>query len=107
MRAGLLREVVVFKEPTTIRTPTGASKTEYVPVYRCRMYKRRLTVATDKDAVDAKETFYGHTGIFQVRYSPKINDRQIVEFRGNEYRIDLLDRRPDNSYYVYVTKRNE
>lgn len=47
-------------------------------------------------------------GVLQVRYSPKINDRQIVEFQGVDYKIILLDRNiTDNTYLVNVNKMNE
>lgn len=108
MRAGLLREIVIFKEPRTDQTSTGALRKEYVPVLKCRAYKKRFSNVTDKDKIDAKEEFYGHFGVLQVRYSPKINDRQIVEFQGVDYKIILLDRnRTDNTYYVNVNKLNE
>ena len=108
MRAGLLREIVVFKEPRMVQTATGAVSKEYVAVHRCRAYKKRFSNVTDKDKIDAKEEFYGHFGVLQVRYSPKINDRQIVEFQGVDYEIILLDRNiTDNTYLVNVNKMNE
>ena len=46
--------------------------------------------------------------MIQVRYSPKINDQQIVEFQGVNYKIILLDRNiADNTYLVNVNKINE
>ena len=108
MRAGLLREIVVFKEPRTVQTATGAVSKEYVAVHKCRGFNNRFSNVSDKDKVDAKEEFYGHFGVLQVRYSPKINDRQIVEFRGADYRIILLDYNvTDNTYLVNVNKVNE
>lgn len=108
MRAGLLRGVAVFKEPQVVQTETGALSKQYVPVYRCRVYKKRFSNVTDKDKLEAKEEFYGHFGVLQVRYSPKINDRQIVEFQGVNYKIILLDYNiTDNTYLVNVNKLNE
>lgn len=108
MRAGLLREVVVFKEPQVVQTATGAVSRQYVAVHKCRAYKKRFSNVTDKDKVDAKEEFYGHFGVLQVRYSPKINDRQVVEYQGVNYKVILLDRNvTDNTYLINVTKINE
>lgn len=107
MRAGLLRDVAVFKQPRKVLTETGAVSKEYVPVLRCRAYKRRFSNVTDKDKIDAKEEFYGHFGVIQVRYSPLIKEEQIVEFRGEVYKIILLDRQPDNTLLVNLNRINE
>lgn len=107
MRAGLLRDVVVFKEPRQVRTDTGGVRTEYVEVLRCRAYKRRFSNVTDKDKIEAHKEFYGHFGVFQVRYHPRIREDQILEYRGTEYKIILLDKQYDNTYLVNVNKINE
>lgn len=107
MRAGLLTEVVVFKEARITRTPTGSANKEYVEVLRCRASKRKFSNVTDKDKVEALKEFYGHFGVFQVRYHPKIREDQIIEWRGQQYQIILLDPQPDNTYLVNVNKLNE
>lgn len=107
MRAGLLRDIAIFKEPRKIVSDTGAVNTEYVPILRARAYKRRFSNITDKDKVDAKEVFYGHFGVIQVRFNPLIRENQIVEFRGVEYKIILLDKQQDNTYLVNINKLNE
>lgn len=106
MRAGSLKYVATFKELRTVKSPTGAVSKEYIPVFRCRAAKKKFSNVTDKDKVEANEEFYGHFGVIQVRYSPKINDMQIVEFRGQDYKIILLDIQPDNTYLVNVNKLN-
>lgn len=107
MRAGLLRDIVIFKEPVEVRTDTGGVRTEYRQVLKCRAYKRRFSNVTNKDKVDALKEFFGHFGIIQVRYHPKIKEDQILEFRGVDYKIILLDRQYDNTYLVNVNKINK
>lgn len=107
MRAGLLRDVVIFKEPRRTRTDTGGIKTEYVEVLRCRAYKRRFSNVTDKDKIEAYKEFYGHFGVFQVRRHPKIREDMILVYRGVEYKIILLDPQYDNTYLINVNKLNE
>lgn len=107
MRAGLLRDIAVFKQPQKVVSDTGAVRKEYVTVLRCRAYKRRFATMTDKDRVDAKEEFYGHTGVIQVRYNPAIREEQIVEFRGELYKIVFLDRQTDNTLLVNLNRINE
>lgn len=107
MRAGLLRDIVIFKEPVEVRTDTGSVRTEYRQVLKCRAYKRRFFNVTDKDKVDALKEFFGHFGVIQVRYHPKIKEDQILEFRGVDYKIILLDKQYDNTYLVNVNRLNE
>ena len=107
MRAGLLRYTAVFSEPVKQRTATGASSIVYQEVFRCRAAKKRFSNVTDKDKVEAKEEFYGHFGVIQVRFSPKIKDNQVVDFLGERYKIILLDYQPDNTYLINLNKVNE
>lgn len=107
MRAGLLREWVTFKEPVKVIDRSGGQTVTYKDVYRARAYRKRFSNVTDKDKLDAKEVFYGHFGILQVRYSPLIKEDQIVEYQGNLYKIILLDRHlQDNTYLLNLTKLN-
>ena len=92
--------VVVFKEPRQVRTDTGGVQTEYVEVLRCRAYKRRFSNVTDKDKIEAHKEFYGHFGVFQVRYHPRIREDQILEYRGVEYKIILLDNRNTSHHQI-------
>lgn len=107
MRAGLLTEVVSFLEPRITRTETGSTHKEYVEVLKVRAYKRKFSNVTDKDKVEALKEFYGHFGVFQCRYHPRIHEDQILEWRGVKYQIILLDPQPDNSYLINVNKLNE
>lgn len=107
MRAGLLRDVAVFKQPQKVASDTGAVRKEYVTVLRCRAYKKRLSNVTDKDKVDAKEVFYGHDAVIQVRYNPIIREEQIVEFRGALYKVAMLDRQTDNTLVINLNRINE
>lgn len=107
MRAGLLRDIVIFKEPIEVRTDTGGVRTEYRQVLKCRAYKKRFSNGTDKDKVDALKEFFGHFGVIQVRYHPLIKEDQILEFRGVDYKIILLDKQYDNTYLINVNKINK
>ena len=107
MRAGLLKEVVIFKTPREERTETGGVRTVYDEVFRCKANKRKFSNVTDKDRVDAYEEFNGHFGVIQTRYYPQIKETQIVEFRGVNYKIILLDRQADNSYLINVNRLND
>lgn len=107
MRAGLLNETLIFKEPTSAQSPSGATKKEYVPVLTCRASRRKMSVVTDRDGVNVMEQFVGHIVVFQVRFNSLINERQRVMWQEREYEIKLLDyQRKDNSYLVTLEKLN-
>lgn len=107
MRAGLLRETLVFKEPISEQSDSGAVKVVYNPVLTSRASRKKMSTVVNSDGVKALEKFVGHVVIFQVRYNPLINERQRVVWQGREYEITLLDwRREDNSYLVTLNKLN-
>lgn len=107
MRAGLLREILVFKELVKKTSLTGAEIKEYVPVYTCKAYKKKQATVANGDGLNAKEQFINILFIFQVRYHPLIKDNQRVEFQGRDYAITLLDMQRDNTYLVTLNKVDE
>lgn len=40
MRAGLLREILVFEELQAVTSPSGAVSKEYVKIYTCKGHKK-------------------------------------------------------------------
>lgn len=107
MRAGLLREILVFEELQTITSPSGATKKEYAAVYTCKGYKRKMSPVRDVSGLNAMEEFSGNMLIFQVRYHPIINEKQRVLYQGRHYSMTLLDRQiHDNTYLITLTKLN-
>jgi head-tail adaptor len=107
IRLGQYRAVVVFKEQRDVQSDTGGVTKEWVPVVKARAYKKRFSNVTDKDKVEAGKDFYGHFGAFIVKYDPRIKESQIMEYRGVEYKIILLDKNDDNTYTINVNKINE
>lgn len=103
MRAGLLRETLIFKELKEVRSSSGFVKEEYVPILTCKTYKKKLSSVIG-DGVNAMEKFIGNTIVFQVRYYPVIKEDQRVEYQGKNYSITLLDRQRDNTYLITLTK---
>lgn len=100
MRAGLLTERVVFKEPREERTDVGSVTTVYDEVVRCWAYVRKFSNPTDKDKVDAYERFRGHFGVCQVRIHPKMREGQLLELRGKTYEVVLLIPQSDGTCIV-------
>lgn len=106
MRAGLLREKVIFEELTEVKTPSGFSRKEYAQVLTTKAYRKKTSVVSGD--MQAFEEFTGNTVILQVRKNPRINDRQRVIYRGTTYRIKLIDPQiSDNTYLITCVKVDE
>lgn len=105
MRAGLLRETLVFKSPVETKDVTGAVDLEYEEIFQCRASRRNMTLVTNKDGVSAMEQFTGQTLEFQVRNYPVIKENQHVEYNGNEYNLKMINHQiSDNSLILNLEK---
>lgn len=107
MKAGLLREILTFKELGKVQSPSGAVKREYVPVFTCKAFRRKMSAVVDKESVNAMEQFIGRIIIFQVRNYPVIKESQRVAYRDQEYEIKLIDPQSDNSLLITLEKLNK
>lgn len=107
MNAGSLRhETLDFQELKTTKSPSGATKKEYVSILKTRASKRKLTAVVEKDGVNASEQFIGNMIVVQVRFNPLIKENMRVLYHGRTYSIDLLDLQPDNTYLITLKKEN-
>lgn len=107
MRAGLLRhEILDFQELQTTKSPSGATKKEYVSILKTRASKRKLTAVVEKDGVNASEQFIGNMIVVQVRFNPLIKENMRVLYHSRTYSIQLLDKQPDNTYLITLKKEN-
>lgn len=108
MRAGSLRDFVVFKELQTTLGESGAQKKEYVTKYSCRASCKKSAPSYDKDGVDAFEKFTGVSRSFYIRLTDKVNERQIIEFRNESYEILLIHTNyEDRSLLIQTRKINK
>ncbi|WP_106831162.1 phage head closure protein [Parabacteroides pacaensis] len=107
MRAGLLREAVVFEEFREVKTTSGFVKKEYVPVLRTKAYRKKLTYYRN-EGVNAFEEFTDDTVILQVRRNLLINENLRVRYNDKYYKIRLLDLQiTDNTYLITCSKIND
>lgn len=105
MRAGVLREILVFKKPVETQSLTGAIKKEYVEAFKCRACRKKMTLIADKDGISAMEQFIGHTLVFQVRNYPVIKENLRVLYNGNEYSIKMINpQMSDNTLILTLDK---
>lgn len=106
MRAGLLREIIDFKELVETKSPSGAARKEYVKKFTCKAYRKKFAYVKDADGLSAREEFNANTLVFQVRYHPSINENQRVCYNGSDYKIMLLDPQLDRTYILTCQKVN-
>lgn len=107
MRAGLLRETIIFEDLKETKGASGFVKKEYVPAFTVKACRKKLS-ATVGDGVEAFEEFIGKTLIFQVRFNPAIKDTQRISYQGKKYSITLLDKQiQDKAYLITCRKINE
>lgn len=105
MRAGLLREILVFKSPVETQDSTGGFIIDYIESFKCRAYRRKMALIADKDGVSAMEQFIGHTLVFQVRNYPVIKENQHVVYNGNEYLLKMINpQMSDNTLLLTLEK---
>ena len=50
MRAGLLKETLIFEALTKEKTPSGAISKEYKEVFRCRAYRKKQSIITGDES---------------------------------------------------------
>lgn len=107
MRAGLLRHGILdFQELQTTKSPSGATKKDYVSILKARANKRKLTAVVDRDGVNASEQFIGNMLVMQVRYNPLIKENMRVMYQSRAYSIQLLDLQRDNTYLITLKREN-
>lgn len=105
MRAGLLTERISLYTEEPVINETGEKYKEWVKLRDIKAYRKKLR-ATVGDGVNANEEFISNTIVFQVRAYSFINENLRVEYNNTPYKIILLERNPDNSYYMTCSKIN-
>lgn len=105
MRAGLLREQLIFKKSVEVKSRTGAVRKEYQEIFRCRANRRKMSIIADRDGVSAMEQFVGNTLVFQVRNYPIIKENYHVVYNGNEYDLKMITHQvSDNTLLLTLQK---
>lgn len=103
MRAGLLREVAVFKHQATTTGPSGAQKKEWVDYLTTKAYRKKLSSTA---GINVSEQFISSTVILQVRHNAAIVETDRVVYNGKTFSIVTLDRQIDNTILLTLSKVN-
>lgn len=106
MRAGLLREPILFQKRERIQSPSGAYTFKMVILLRTKCHKlRERPIGIE---INAKEEFYEQDLRVQCRDNPLIDASTDVMFQNKSYRILLIDKQiKDKSVIIHLKLNNE
>ena len=105
MRAGAMRETLVFSEHTETQTASGAVVKTWVEKYTCRAMIKRSSPVFDKDGVEAKEEYTGINLYFIVRMTASIHERMRIAYGGYQYEIILIEPNYSDKTLLIQTRR--
>lgn len=89
MRAGLLRDTVTFKEPVSVKNEYGADSIRWDDVISTRA---QVSYNSGQRQNQNNEIVHSYTITFTIRYYHKINERMVILWKGNKYRILSINR---------------
>ena len=105
MRAGAMRETLVFSEHTETQTASGAVVKTWVEKYTCRAMIKRSSPVFDKDGVEAKEEYTGVNMYFIVRMASVIHEKMRVKYGSYQYEILLMEPNYSDRTLLIQTRR--
>lgn len=103
IRAGSLKETLIFEALTKEKTPSGAISKEYKEVFRCRAYRKKQSIVTGDE--NAKELFIGQMAVMLVRKYPQINYNCRVKWAECTWEIKMIEPH-DNELTLTLKKLN-
>lgn len=89
IRAGSLKETLIFEKPTEKETPWGNVSKEYNEIFRCRAQRKKQSIITGDE--NAKEVFLGQMAVFLTRKYPQISYDCHVKWAGCTWEIKMLE----------------
>ena len=105
MRAGAMRETLVFSEHTETQSASGAVVKNWVEKYRCKAMIKRSSPVFDKDGVEAKEEYTGVNMYFIVRMASVIHEKMRVKYGSYQYEILLMEPNYSDRTLLIQTRR--
>lgn len=106
LRAGLLRETIHIYELKKSTSETGSQTEKYVKTHTIKATSKKLT-ASMGNGLNANEIFIANTLVFQVRRYSFLNENVRIKSGSRFYQIILIDKQPDNSLLITLSKINE
>jgi SPP1 family predicted phage head-tail adaptor len=103
MRAGLLREKLIFQSKTQTQSGSGALVVSWADSLTARAWKKTAASGTE---FSTKELFIAQRLTFQLRYNSKITSDMRVLYNGILYKIvGIPDKQiQDNTLILVITK---
>lgn len=88
MRAGLLREVIRILSPVETKTEYGDTSIDW-QVYNITRARVQHNSGSRNDDNNELQNTYHYT--FTVRPNNRVNEKMVIEWNGNHYRIMSID----------------
>lgn len=100
-RAGLLTQIIEILSPTNTKNEFGEIIQEYKVTYRTRA---KVSNQSGNRTMENNEIFYMYNKTFQVRSYVPVKDRDLIRFKGNDYRILTIEDRKEeeNDKIIYT-----
>lgn len=89
IRAGQLRDMLVFECPIREETQWGSETKEYYEVFRCRAQRKQQSLL--RGDVSAKELFTEQMVAFRTRNYPKITYDCRVKWAGCVWSVNMIE----------------
>ena len=103
--AGTLTEKLTFYEVREVQSASGFKHTTETERFTTRAYRARNK---ENYVVDAGELFHSTELTFQLRYRSDITETDVVEYKGERYRItSLCPYIQENQLTIILAKINE
>ena len=105
MQAGTLVERIVFYRLVKVKTETGSEDNTYVKDHDCRA---RVTYTGGDRENENGDIFYSHHVIFEIRRGYVFNELYRIEWNGDMYRIECIEKnRHNQSIKIVASKVND
>lgn len=89
MRAGLLKDTITFQQPVSVKDIYGADSIRWDNVITTRA---QVSYNSGQRQNQNNEIVHSYTITFTIRYYHNINERMIIVWKGNKYRILSINR---------------
>lgn len=101
MRAGLLTEEITIQAPVTIKDIYGADSIRWDDVISTRS---QVSFNSGQRQNQNNEIVHSYTITFTIRYYHNINERMIIVWKGNRYKILSINREIHKQSITIITE---
>lgn len=102
MRAGLLRNNIIFLKKNDIKDEYGAINEGFTEFYKCKA--QVISKSGNKSEVD-NQIFNNQSFDFVIRYKKELTEDLIIEFKSRQYQIEVINDGLYNDNTLIITAK--